>query len=188
MKKRHGVLILLTSLAVLTYLDRLCIAVLGPTMQKDLGLSPSQWGWVLGAFTLAYGSLEIPGGALGDRFGQRRVLTRIVLWWSAFTALTGAIGPFTLDSGLRLRLPGGGELPLVLNAFVLLVLVRFLFGAGEAGAFPNISGSASRWFPAVERARVQGLVWGASRLGAVLAPLLVGLIVGAFHSWRAAFW
>jgi nitrate/nitrite transporter NarK len=68
------------------------------------------------------------------------------------------------------------------------VLVRFLFGAGEAGAFPNISGSASRWFPATERARVQGLVWGASRLGAVLAPLLVGLIVALFQSWRMAFW
>jgi MFS family permease len=165
MKKRHGVLLLLTSLAVLTYLDRLCIAVLGPTMQKDLDLSPVQWGWILGAFTVAYGGLEIPAGALGDRFGQRAILMRIVIWWSLFTALTGAV-----------------------SSFVLLVLVRFLFGAGEAGAFPNISGSASRWFPAAERARVQGLVWGASRLGAVLAPLLVGLIVAAFQDWRAAFW
>jgi MFS family permease len=165
MKKRHGVLLLLTSLAVLTYLDRLCISVLGPTMKEELGLSPEQWGWVLGAFTLAYGSLEIPGGALGDRFGQRKVLLRIVVWWSLFTALTGAV-----------------------SSFALLLVVRFLFGAGEAGAFPNISGSASRWFPAAERARVQGLVWGASRLGAVLAPLLVGLIVARFQSWRAAFW
>jgi MFS family permease len=165
MRKRHGVLILLTSLAVLTYLDRLCIAVLGPAMQKDLGLTPKEWGWVLGAFTFAYGALEIPAGALGDRFGQRAVLMRIVLWWSVFTALTGAV-----------------------SSFWILVLVRFLFGAGEAGAFPNISGSASRWFPVAERARVQGLVWGASRLGAILAPLLVGLIVARFHNWRAAFW
>jgi MFS family permease len=139
--------------------------VLGPTMQDELDLSPVQWGWILGAFTVAYGALEIPAGALGDRFGQRTVLLRIVLWWSAFTALTGAV-----------------------SGFALLLVVRFLFGAGEAGAFPNISGSASRWFPGAERARVQGLVWGASRLGAVLAPLLVGLLLAAFHNWRAVFW
>jgi MFS family permease len=165
MKKRHQVLLLLTSLAILTYLDRLCIAVLGPRMQDDLGLSPVQWGWVLGVFTAAYGALEIPAGALGDRFGQRTVLLRIVLWWSAFTALTG-----------------------VVSGFGLLLVVRFLFGAGEAGAFPNVSGSASRWFPGAERARVQGLVWGASRLGAVLAPLLVGALLAAFDNWRAVFW
>jgi MFS family permease len=165
MKRRYGVLALLTSLAVLTYLDRLCIAVLGPTMQAALDLSPWQWGWIGAAFTLAYGGLEIPAGALGDRFGRKSVLLRIVAWWSAFTALTGAV-----------------------SGFAMLFLVRFLFGAGEAGAFPNISGCAARWFPATERARVQGVVWGASRVGAVLAPLLITAILGLFGSWRATFW
>src|SRR5262245_41470062 len=165
MKRRHGVLLLLMSLAVLTYLDRLCIAVLGPTMQSALNLSPSQWGWIGAAFTLAYGGLEIPAGALGDRYGRRKVLLRVVVWWSAFTALTGAV-----------------------SGFALLIVVRFLFGAGEAGAFPNVSGCAARWFPAGERARVQGLIWGASRVGAIIAPPLVGAIVAIFSSWRAAFW
>jgi MFS family permease len=74
------------------------------------------------------------------------------------------------------------------SGFWALFIVRFLFGAGEAGAFPNISGCAAQWFPAGERARVQGLVWGASRLGAILAPLLVGLILSVFGNWRVAYW
>ncbi|HXW13318.1 MAG TPA: MFS transporter, partial [Terriglobia bacterium] len=80
MKKRHIVLSLLVSLSVITFLDRLCIAVSGPKIQEDLGISPARWGWVLGAFVFAYGIFEIPSGGLGDRFGQRKVLTRIALW------------------------------------------------------------------------------------------------------------
>lgn len=164
MKKRHGVLLWFASLAIVTYLDRLCIAIAGPRMQSELGFSPEQWGWVVGIFAVSYGALEIPAGALGDRYGQRAVITRIVLWWSAFTALTGSV-----------------------SGFWPLVLVRFLFGAGEAGAFPNISGALSRWFPAAERARAQGTVWGASRLGGIVAPALVVPVMAAF-GWRPAFW
>jgi len=163
MRKRYLVLILLVALSVITYLDRICIAVAGPRMQDELGITPEGWGWVLGAFVIGYGIFEIPTGALGDRFGQRRVLTRIVVWWSAFTGLTG----------------------LASNFFALLAL-RFLFGAGEAGAYPNISGSISRWFPPTERARAQGFVWGASRVGGSLAPLLVVPIM-VWSGWRAAF-
>src|SRR6476660_1300386 len=135
---RYFVLAMLVLLSVVTYLDRICIGVAATEIQRDLGISDEGWGWVLGAFLLAYGLFEIPSGALGDRIGQRKVLTRIVLWWSAFTALT----------------------PLARNYYTL-VAVRFLFGAGEAGAYPNASGCISRWFPAAERARAQGLVWGA---------------------------
>jgi MFS family permease len=164
MKKRHSVLGFLTILSLITYLDRLCIAVAGPRMQEELGISPERWGWVLGVFLLSYGAFEIPTGALGDRVGQRKVLTRIVIWWSAFTALTGAV-----------------------SNYWLLLTTRFLFGAGEAGAYPNASGSIARWFPAVERARAQGLVWGASRVGGALAPVLVVPIQLSF-GWRASFW
>lgn len=89
MKNRNVTLLLLVALAMLTFLDRIAISVAGPRMQAELGISPERWGWVLGAFVLAYGLFEIPTGALGDRMGQRSVLTRIVLWWSGFTALTG---------------------------------------------------------------------------------------------------
>jgi MFS family permease len=164
LKKRHEVLIFLVLLSIITYLDRLAIAVAGTRMQEELGITPERWGWVLGVFLLSYGAFEIPTGALGDRIGQRKVLTRIVVWWSAFTALTGSV-----------------------SHFHLLLLTRFLFGVGEAGAYPNISGSIARWFPATERARAQGWVWGASRLGGALAPLLVVPMQGAW-GWRASFW
>src|SRR5215467_4873486 len=94
MPYRFRVLALLFSLVVVMYLDRLCIAVAGPRIQRDLNISPSHWGWVIGAFTLSYALFEVPSGMLGDRIGPRRVLTRIVLWWSAFTGLTGAVSNF----------------------------------------------------------------------------------------------
>ena len=148
--QRRRVLLLLIALAIITFLDRISIAVAGPRIQQELHIAPERWGWVIGAFVLAYGIFEIPTGALGDRIGQRSVLTRIVLWWSAFTCLTGAaIG------------------------FPALVVTRFLFGAGEAGAYPNISGVIVRWFPVRERARTQGFIWAASRIGGALSPLIV---------------
>jgi MFS transporter, ACS family, glucarate transporter len=91
MSDRHVVLSLLVALSMITYLDRVCIAIAGPRMQEELGISPEHWGWVLGAFVFAYGVFEIPSGALGDRIGQRKVLTRIVVWWSVFTSLTGTV-------------------------------------------------------------------------------------------------
>jgi MFS transporter, ACS family, glucarate transporter len=163
LKKRYGVLLLLTTLAIVTFLDRISIAAAGPRIQQDLHIGPERWGWILGAFILAYGIFEVPTGALGDRSGQRSVLTRIVLWWSVFTSLTGAA-----------------------TGFVSLLCIRFLFGMGEAGAYPNMSGAAARWFPAAERARTQGFVWAASRLGGALAPLLVVPLQSRL-GWRWTF-
>jgi MFS transporter, ACS family, glucarate transporter len=164
MKKRHVVLTLLGSLSVITYIDRICIGVAGPRIQDELGLSPVEWSWVLNAFLISYGLFEIPTGAMGDRTGHRRVLTRIVVWWSVFTSLTGAAWNF-----------------------VVLVLTRFLFGAGEAGAYPNISGVISRWFPVAERARAQGIVWAASRVGGALSPLIVVPLM-VLVGWRGMFY
>lgn len=160
---RARVLVLLLALAIITFLDRIAIAVAGPRIQQDLHIPPERWGWVLGAFVLAYGIFEIPTGALGDRIGQRSVLTRIVVWWSAFTSLTG-----------------------LATGYPALLATRFLFGAGEAGAYPNISGVIARWFPMSERARTQGFVWGASRLGGALAPLIVVPLLGLV-GWRLTF-
>lgn len=163
-RKRYAVVGLLSVVSVITFLDRMAISVLGPRIQHDLSLSPEQWGWVLSAYVIAYGLIEIPSGALGDRNGQRRELSRIAAWWSAFTALTGAC-----------------------TRFVPLAIVRFLFGVGAAGAYPNISGVLWRWLPARERARGQGAVWAASRLGGALAPLLLVPLAAAL-GWRAVFW
>ena len=164
LKKRYAVVGLLSVVSVITFLDRMAISVLGPSIQHDLGLTPEQWGWVLSAYVIAYGLFEIPSGALGDRHGQRRELSRIAAWWSGFTALTGAC-----------------------TRFIPLAIVRFCFGIGSAGAYPNASGVLWRWLPARERARGQGAVWAASRLGGALAPLL--LVPLAIHfGWRAVFW
>lgn len=163
MKKRRQVLLFLVVLATITFLDRIAIASAGPRIQAELDIPASSWGWVLGAFILAYGLFEIPTGAMGDSKGPRGVLTRIVLWWSGFTALTGAAW-----------------------SFVPLVIVRFLFGAGEAGAYPNMSAVLVRWFPVGERARAQGAIWAASRFGGALAPLLV-VPLQKFLGWRWTF-
>jgi MFS family permease len=163
LKNRHLVLLLLIALALITFLDRIAISSAGLRIREDLHLSPEQWGWVLGAFILSYGIFEAPTGAIGDRAGHRRVLTRIVLWWSAFTSLTGAA-----------------------RGFWQLLATRFLFGIGEAGAYPNMSGVLARWFPVSEHARTQGFIWAASRFGGALAPLIVTPLQARI-GWRWAF-
>jgi MFS transporter, ACS family, glucarate transporter len=164
MKYRHRVLGLLALLSVITYLDRVCIAVAGPRMQDSLGISPQAWGWVTSVFFLSYSAFEIPTGALGDRIGPRRVLTRIVLWWSVFTSLTGMV-----------------------SNYAVLLVVRFCFGMGEAGAYPNASTVIARWMPASHRARAWGLVWMTSQIGAAISPLLV-VPIQVKYGWRASFY
>jgi MFS family permease len=163
MKYQHRVLGMLSLLAVITYLDRVCIAVAGPRMQDALHISPQAWGWVTSVFFLSYSAFEIPTGALGDRIGPRRVLTRVVAWWSTFTALTGTVSNYSL-----------------------LLLVRFCFGAGEAGAYPNASAVISRWIPAARRTRAWGIVWMTSQVGAAMSPLLV-VPIQVRYGWRAPF-
>lgn len=150
-------------LAVVTYLDRICISAAAPFIMKDLNLTVLQMGVVFSAFTLAYSIFEVPSGWLGDRRGPRRVLTRIVLWWSAFTALTGAARSF------------GG-----------LVTIRFLFGAGEAGAFPNMVRSFSRWFPLRERGKANGILFFGSRAGGMLSAPIALLLITRW-GWRQSF-
>ena len=164
MKYQHRVLGLVSLLSVITYLDRVCIAVAGPRMQDSLHISPQAWGWVTSVFFVSYSAFEIPSGVMGDRSGARRVLTRIVLWWSAFTSFTGAVYRYSI-----------------------LLLVRFCFGMGEAGAYPNVSVVIGRWIPARDRARAWGIVWMSSQIGGAIAPLLV-VPVQAYYGWRASFY
>ncbi len=164
MKYRHRVLGLLILLFAITYIDRVCISVAGPRIQEDLHINPVGWGWVTAMFTLAYCLFEIPTGGLGDRIGPRRVLTRVVLWWSAFTSLTG-----------------------MMSNYYLLLLTRFAFGAGEAGAFPNASIVVARWFPATQRASISGVMLMASQIGGAIAPLVV-VPIQIRYGWRASFY
>ena len=160
---RYRVLWMAFLLAIITFLDRVCISFAAPRMMEDLGLTMVQMSLVFSAFTLAYSLFEVPSGWLRDVLGPRRVLTRIVLWWSAFTMLTGAA-----------------------QGNASLLAIRFLFGAGEAGAFPNAVRSFSQWFPARERGKANGVLFFGSRLGGALtAPLALALIQG--WGWRATF-
>ena len=160
---RYVVLTFAFALSVITYIDRVCIAAAAPAIAAELGLSRVQMGAVFSAFTLAYAVFEIPAGWWGDVRGSRRVLTRIVVWWSVFTALTGAAWNF-----------------------LSLVACRFLFGAGEAGAFPNCTRIFSRWMPATERGRAHGLIFTGSRLGGSLTPYAVVALM-AVLGWRPTF-
>lgn len=164
MRYRYRVGALLFLLAVITYLDRICISVAGPRIQENLRIGPQQWGWVVGAFAIAYAAFEIPGGWMADRFGPRIILTRIVLWWSAFTALTGAV-----------------------SSYHALLLTRLSFGAGEAGAFPNAAASIASWFPIGERGRAWGFICMGMQAGGALSPLLV-VPIQMRYGWRASFY
>ena len=176
----------LCALAFLTYFDRVCIMRAQGDIQRDLHLTNTQMGSVMSIFWLAYAAFEIPGGWLGDRFGSRRALTRIVAMWSLFTALSGmAVG------------------------YLSMLTCRFLFGAGEAGAFPNMARVQSRWLPARSRARAGGLLWLVARWGGAFSPLIFGTVIrtidsnvvrrllkalpgghwlGSVPSWRLGFW
>src|SRR5262249_44226316 len=146
---RYTLLVFLGTLAFILYLDRVCIGKAEVSIRQELELSKTQMGFVFGAFTIAYGLFEVVTGRWGDRYGSRGVLTRIVIWWSALTALTGAVPKFAHATGLYWPWldEHGSAMPLLLDSFLLLMVVRFLFGAGEAGALPNNARVVARWFP-----------------------------------------
>ncbi len=162
---RLGVLAFLCSLAFVLYIDRVCI---GQAMEdicaKDsLNLSKEQFSWVLNAFIIAYCIFEVWTGSLGDRFGSRGIIARVVIWWSIFTALTGlAFGLWSL------------------------IIIRFLFGAGEAGAFPNVARVVTRWFPAAERGMARASISTTSLVGGALAPPIAAYLI-AVVGWRWTF-
>src|SRR4051812_24943797 len=184
---RYTVLAFLCALTFILYIDRICISKAAPRIERDLDISHTAMGFVFGAFTVAYGLFEVPTGRWGDRYGSRGVLTRIVLWWSAFTALTGCVGRFTLDSGYWLNVPWlDTVVPLLLDGFLLLLLVRFLFGAGEAGALPNAARVVARWFPAGKRGAAQGIVNTSALLGGALAAVAAAYLI-ELVGWRWSF-
>jgi ACS family glucarate transporter-like MFS transporter len=162
-RARYTTTLFAMTLAVVMYVDRVAISQAAPLISADLGLTRIQMGWALSAFAWAYAVFEIPGGWLGDRIGPRRVLTRIVLWWSFFTAATGWVWNATS-----------------------LVITRALFGAGEAGCFPNLTRVFTTWLPVGERERAQGFLWFAARWSGAFTPILVALVLD-YVTWRRAF-
>jgi len=148
---------------MITYMDRVVISSAVPSIQKEFGFSIVTMGWILGSFRWAYSVFQIPVAWFGDRYGPRRALTAIVVWWSMLTSAT----------------------TMAWNA-TSMIAIRFLFGAGEAGAFPIATRSLSRWILPSERGFAQGVTHAGSRLGAALTPAIVGVIIAKF-GWRLAF-
>jgi MFS transporter, ACS family, glucarate transporter len=160
---RFRVAALATTLAMVTYLDRVSIGTIAPIITKQWQLTPSETGWIFSAFAMAYALFEIPTAKWAERLGTKSVLTRIVLWWSAFTVVTAAA--FNLPS---------------------MLAVRFLFGAGEAGAWPMAARAFSSWIPRHERATVQGIFFAGAHLVGGLTPPLIGVML-LYMNWRTVF-
>ena len=162
-RTRYGVIYYGVALAVIQYIDRVCIGQARGEIQGSLHLDKAQMGWIFGAFGLAYALFEVPTGWLGDKFGPRKTLMRVVLWWSFFTAATG----------------------LAWNRGSMIV-IRFLFGAGEAGCFPNLTRVFTTWLQPAEKVRAQAILWFCARCGGAITPLLVALFLKVVN-WRVAF-
>ncbi len=182
---RHAVVAAACSLAFVAYVHRSGFAYAGKDLKGELGLSDDDWGTIMAAFLVAYGLFEIPWGIIGDRFGARHLIAVSALGWSVLTACTGL----------------AGWMGSVSEQVLLLLGLRFLFGAFQAGAFPAISRLMADWMPLKERATAQGIVWMSSRIGGAVAPhLMVPLILwsnweGSLaivavlgFGWCAAFW
>jgi len=162
-KGRWYVLTIISVMYLITYLDRVNISTAAPQISKEFGFNNVTMGYIFSAFVWAYALFQVPGGWLSDRFGPRGVLTTIVAYWSLMTAATGA----------------------AFNATSFIVL-RFLFGVGEAGAFPGATRAMQLWYPRGERGFVQGITHSASRAGAAIAPPIV-LLIMLNLGWRWAF-
>jgi MFS transporter, ACS family, glucarate transporter len=162
-RARHVVLALTLLLAGIVYLDRVAISTTSLAIERELGLGDAQLGLVFSAYTLAYALFEVPSGWLVDRFGARAMLTRIVVGWSLMTAATGWAW-----------------------SFASLCLIRFVFGIGEAGAFPSIARAYGRWLPARQRGRAFGLAVMCGLLASALTQPLVVALLGVL-SWRQVF-
>src|ERR1700756_1474738 len=157
---RWYVLLMISAMYLITYLDRVNISTAAPLISSEYGFDKITMGFIFSAFVWAYAIFQVPGGWLSDRFGARGVLGGVVTYWSIMTA-----APFISVS---------------------FIVVRFLFGVGEAGAFPGATRAMQLWYPQDERGLVQGVTHSASRLGAAIAPPLVVLIMSQW-GWRAVF-
>jgi MFS transporter, ACS family, glucarate transporter len=164
MKKRYLFVSGTFMLTLLLYIDRICISVAKDPISEALSLSKEQMGWVLSAFALGYALFQTPGGILADKIGTRKVLTAIVIIWSLFTGLTAKAW-----------------------SYVSLLIIRFLFGAGEAGAFPAINRAVFSWIPMKERGIVTGINFSGSRLGAAFALPILSVIIAKW-GWQFSFY
>lgn len=155
-------------LSATAYLDRTNISIAGIEIGKEFAINNIRLGWIFSAFLIGYASLQIPAGLLARRLGPRRALGLLGAWWAVFISLTALM-------------PRG-----VGNALLILVLIRFALGAGEAMMYPATSQFVERWFPVKERGKANAIIFAGVGLGSGLTPSLVRAII-SHHGWRASF-
>jgi MFS family permease len=163
MAVRNRVVAFTMALAAVTYLDRVCISVLAPRISAELHLSRVEMSYIFSAFAVSYAAFGVPAAWWADRDGARKVLTLVVLVWSAFTAATAAAWNF-----------------------LSMLIIRFLFGIGEAGAWPSVARVYSRWIPLAQRGRIQGIFFAGAHLSGGVTPLIVAAMAG-WLQWRMIF-
>ncbi len=149
---------------MVTYLDRACIGTLEDPIMEGLGINKYELSWAYSAFAMSYAAFGILSAHVGDRIGTRIMLAAVVLGWSVFTMATGAA-----------------------MGLVSLIAIRFCFGAAEAGAWPAIARTLSRWIPYRERGTAQGVVWIGAHATAALTPMLIYELCSFGVSWRTIF-
>ena len=161
---RRWYFVALVAIAIaISYFDRQTLSVAVAAIQHDIPLTNQQFSYLQTAFLISYASLYLIGGRLLDRLGTRRGFLLIMLWWSLACSLHGAaIG------------------------FGVLLLARFLLGAGEGGGFPAATRVVAEWIPPTERSTAMGIINGGTAIGSLLAPPMIGFVI--LHSgWRAVF-
>jgi MFS family permease len=163
-KYRYTALFALFMIWIVSYLDRMAMATAIPYIAKEFNLTPVAMGVVMSAFFVGYATFQIPGGILADRFGPRKVLSGAILWWSAFTFLTGTV-----------------------TSLFSMIWIRVLFGIGEGIAPAATWKSCANWSPAKERSATSALMMCSNALGPALAPLFVAAVMAAW-GWRAVFY
>jgi len=162
---RYVVLAFVITAYFITYLDRVLLSVATPFIEREFSFDTITMGWVLFCYSIAYAMFQIPGGWFGDRVGPRLALACVVIWWSAFTALT-TLSWSAASMGVFL----------------------FLIGMGEAGSFPISNRALSRWMLPAERAVSQGATHAGSRSAATVTPVIVVALIGASSlGWRLPF-
>jgi sugar phosphate permease len=161
---RWVVLLLLSLMYLITYLDRVSLGIAAQRIRAEYGFSADTMGFIFSAFIWSYAIFQVPGGWLGDRFGPRRVLSAIMAYRTVIAVLTTTARGFGSFWG-----------------------IRFSLGVGEAGAFPTATRAMQMWFPRDERGFVQGVSHAASRLGAAIGPpLAVAMMI--HYGWRSVFY
>jgi ACS family glucarate transporter-like MFS transporter len=165
------------ALGFIAYVHRNGFAFAGTDLKNDLNLDGRQWSRVMAAFLIAYAGFEIPSGLTCDKLGARHLLALVTLGWSLLTAALATLVVLPV-------LPGWQAATV---QFIVLLVLRFLFGMFQAGLFPGISRLLTDWIPTQERGTAQGLIWTCSRLGGAVAPFIMGALVFLCRGWELTF-